>query len=138
MADVIRGPWDNVKIPESTTNTDELKHEENVRTLHDIAENVIKIDELTRGIMVQLIHTCSEVVYDIASDDFIQDMAFLSESLRSALYRQNNLKHPLSILNDHLFTDQGHVADEDNQRTLRVEVINDFIEFLQMEDNDKK
>ena len=49
MADVIRGPWDNVKIPESTTNTDELKHEENVRTLHDIAENVIKIDELTRG-----------------------------------------------------------------------------------------
>ena len=43
MADVIRGPWDNVKIPESTTNTDELKHEENVRTLHDIAENVMSV-----------------------------------------------------------------------------------------------
>ena len=41
--------------------------------------------------MVQLIHTLSENGYDIGEDSFILDIGFLSETVKSTLYRQEKL-----------------------------------------------
>ena len=65
-------------------------------------EKLLKIDTVTEGIMVQMIHTLSEQGYDIGSDDFLLDIGFLSEVIKSALHRQEELPHVIQGLIDNL------------------------------------
>ena len=52
--------------------------------------------------MVQLIHTLSENGYDIGEDSFILDIGFLSETVKSTLYRQEKLPHVVQGLIDNI------------------------------------
>ena len=63
-------------------------------------EKISKIDMITEGVMVQLIHTLSENAYDIGDENFILDIGFLSETVKSALYRQEKLPHVIQGLID--------------------------------------
>ena len=56
-------------------------------------EKLAKIDIITENIMVQMIHTLSENGYDIADEQFILDVGFLSEVIKGALSRQVGLPH---------------------------------------------
>ena len=65
-------------------------------------EKLLKIDTATEDIMVQMIHTLSEQGYDIGSDDFLLDIGFLSEVIKSTLHRQEELPHVIQGLIDNL------------------------------------
>ena len=63
-------------------------------------EKMLKIDTITENVLVQLIHTLSENGYDIGDDRFVLDIGFLSETVKSALYRQEELPHVIQGLID--------------------------------------
>ena len=65
-------------------------------------EKMLKIDTITENVLVQLIHTLSENGYDIGDDRFVLDIGFLSEVIKSALHRQEELPHVIQGLIDNL------------------------------------
>ena len=72
-----------------------------------------------------MIHTLSDNGYDVQSNDFVCDMAFISESLRALLYRQVGLKHPLGDIMPELINaeinDENKVTTAfDMERTLEI------------------
>ena len=81
---IIKGPWksNRVKVPDHDM----------VALQHDIAF----IEELSDSVMVQMIFTLGENGVDISEKDFLQDIAFVIESLKSTLYREMGLPHPMS------------------------------------------
>jgi hypothetical protein len=48
--------------------------------------------------MVQMIYTLGENGIEINSKEFLQDIAFVIESLKSTLYREMGLPHPLTTI----------------------------------------
>ena len=81
---IIKGPWksNRVKVPD-----------------HDMAalqQDIAFIEELSESVMVQMIFTLGENGVDISEKDFLQDIAFVIESLKSTLYREMGLPHPMS------------------------------------------
>ena len=81
---IIKGPWKSgkVKVPDH-----------NMATLHN---DMAFIEELSESVMVQMIYTLGENGVDISEKDFLQDIAFVIESLKSTLYREMGLPHPMS------------------------------------------
>ena len=45
--------------------------------------------------MVQIIHTVSDNGFDVNGNDFLHDMGFIIECIRSVIYREIGLQHPL-------------------------------------------
>ena len=52
-----------------------------IATQLKMQEKMSKIDLITEGVMVQLIHTLSENGYDIGEDSFILDIGLHCESI---------------------------------------------------------
>ena len=95
---VIYGPWggDPVKYDKNTTTWIKQKYDRELdknNTQLQIKEKLGKIDSLTENVMVQMIHTLSERGYDITDEQFILDVGFLSEVIKGALSRQDNMPH---------------------------------------------
>jgi len=95
---VIYGPWgsDPVKYDNKTSNWIKQKYDRELdknNSQLQMKEKLAKIDIITENIMVQMIHTMSENGYDIADEQFILDVGFLSEVIKGALSRQVGLPH---------------------------------------------
>ena len=102
---VIIGPWSaHGKVnDEDAANWVKKKYQKALEKNNSqlkMQEKLLKIDTVTEGIMVQMIHTLSEQGYDIGSDDFLLDIGFLSEVIKSALHRQEELPHVIQGLID--------------------------------------
>ena len=102
---VIIGPWSaHGKVnDEEAANWVKKKYQKALEKNNSqlkMQEKLLKIDTVTEGIMVQMIHTLSEQGYDIGSDDFLLDIGFLSEVIKSALHRQEELPHVIQGLID--------------------------------------
>ena len=98
MDNVIYGPWgsDPVKYDNKTSNWIKQKYDRELdknNSQLQMKEKLAKIDIITENIMVQMIHTMSENGYDIADEQFILDVGFLSEVIKGALSRQEGLPH---------------------------------------------
>ena len=98
MDNVIYGPWgsDPVKYDNKTSNWIKQKYDRELdknNSQLQMKEKLAKIDIITENIMVQMIHTMSENGYDIADEQFILDVGFLSEVIKGALSRQVGLPH---------------------------------------------
>jgi len=83
-AKIIKGPWKNHKIKAPSL--------EELDRLQDLAF----IDELSENVMVNLIYTLGENNVDIGDKEFLQDIAFTIESLKSTLFRARGIPHPLT------------------------------------------
>ena len=82
---ILQGPWKKtkkVKIPENR--------------ISDIQEEMGFIEELSENVMVNLIYTLGENGVEITSKEFLQDIAFVIESLKSTLFREKGMPHPLT------------------------------------------
>ena len=97
---VIYGPWGSEpvsnKYDKSTSNWIKQKYDRELdknNSQLQMKEKLAKIDIITENIMVQMIHTMSENGYDIADEQFILDVGFLSEVIKGALSRQEGLPH---------------------------------------------
>ena len=102
---IIIGPWDaHGKVNgEGASEWVKRKYQKALdknNTQLKMQEKISKIDMITEGVMVQLIHTLSENAYDIGDENFILDIGFLSETVKSALYRQEKLPHVIQGLID--------------------------------------
>ena len=98
MDNVIYGPWgsDPVTQDKKTSNWIKQKYDRELdknNSQLQMKEKLAKIDIITENIMVQMIHTLSENGYDIADEQFILDVGFLSEVIKGALSRQECLPH---------------------------------------------
>lgn len=104
---IIIGPWDAHGKVNDEQASDWVKRKyqkalDKNNTQLKMQEKISKIDIITEGVMVQLIHTLSENGYDIGEDSFILDIGFLSETVKSALYRQEKLPHVIQGLIDNI------------------------------------
>lgn len=100
---VIQGPWKNkreVKVPDV-----------DVAQIH---ENIKFCDDLTEALMVQLIHTINENDFDVNSEEFLRDVGFIIESVRSMLYREVGVNHPMTGVIK-AFTISEAVTSEDDE-----------------------
>ena len=97
---VIYGPWGSEpvsnKYDKNTTTWIKQKYDRELdrnNSQLQMKEKLAKIDAMTENVMVQMIHTFSENGYDIADEQFILDVGFLSEVIKGALSRQEGLPH---------------------------------------------
>ena len=96
---VIVGPWDNSSLAAPELSEEELKE----REMKKMSEDFKSIDILTESLVVQMIHTLKEQNFDISSTDFIRDVAFLNECIKSMLHREYGYEHPMTDLISKLF-----------------------------------
>ena len=96
---VIVGPWENSSLAAPELSEEELKERETKRMKEDFQS----MDILTESLVVQMIHTLKEQNFDIASTDFIRDVAFLNECIKSMLHREYGYEHPMTDLISKLF-----------------------------------
>ena len=119
---VIYGPWgsDPVKYDNKTSNWIKQKYDRELdknNSQLQMKEKLAKIDLLTENVMVQMIHTMSENGYDIADEQFILDVGFLSEVIKGALSRQEGLPHIIQGFIEQIMsperkeTEDGHKKD---------------------------
>ena len=100
VENVIYGPWGSEpvsnKYDKSTSNWIKQKYDRELdknNSQLQMKEKLAKIDAMTENVMVQMIHTFSENGYDIADEQFILDVGFLSEVIKGTLSRQEGLPH---------------------------------------------
>jgi len=100
MDNVIYGPWGSEpvsnKYDKGTTTWIKQKYDRELdrnNSQLQMKEKLARIDAMTENVMVQMIHTFSENGYDIADEQFILDVGFLSEVIKGTLSRQEGLPH---------------------------------------------
>ena len=96
---VIIGPWENSSLAAPELSEEEHKEREVKRMKEDFQS----MDILTESLIVQMIHTLKEQDFDISSTDFIRDVAFLNECIKSMLHREYGYQHPMTDLISNLF-----------------------------------
>ena len=84
-SNVIKGPWKRAKII-SKTETDR------------VTEDMVFIDEIAEAIMIPTIHNLAENGGDIKDEEFLSEIGFLNELIKSIMYRVMGYQHPMSDL----------------------------------------
>ena len=71
---IIKGPWKSkrVKVPDPS--------------VFELQQDMLFAEELCENVMVQVIYTLGENGIDIGDKEFLQDIAFVIEALKSTLY----------------------------------------------------
>ena len=77
-----------------------------------VKEKLSKVDMITENVMITLIHTLKEYDYDIGKEDFILDIGFLSETVKSIIHRQERIPHVVQGLIDTLMTPENTTDDK--------------------------
>ena len=96
---VIVGPWENSSLAAPELSEEEHKEREVKRMKEDFQS----MDILTESLVVQMIHTLKVQDFDISTIDFIRDVAFLNECIKSMLHREYGYEHPMTDLISKLF-----------------------------------
>ena len=90
-------------------------------------------DHLTEGLVVNLIHNLGENGIDTSDKDFIRDVGFTIELVKSLIYRGMGLKHPMQELVAMFVT-----TDEDDEDGLYTTFdIDALAEFVGMDEDEE-
>ena len=87
ISNVVKGPWSRAKVVDPYE-TDRL------------TDDMIFIDDVAESIMIPTIHNLAENGVDIKDGDFISEIGFLNEIIKSIMYRALNYQHPMHQLVD--------------------------------------
>ena len=127
-SNVIIGPW----VDSSDTNNVTPISSKNKKTRDQlIAEEMEIIDTLSEKLMIQLIHSLKENEINISSADFIRDIGFLNEALKSLLFREMGYEHPLSELVRYIIVASKTKDKKDIYTKFRGDIVVDLIEYLE-------
>ena len=85
ITNVVKGPWSRAKVVDPNE-TDRL------------TDDMIFIDEVAESIMIPTIHNLAENGVDIKDGDFISEIGFLNEIIKSIMYRALSYQHPMHQL----------------------------------------
>ena len=85
ISNVVKGPWKRAKvIPQSETDR--------------VTEDMTLIDEIAESILVPVIHNLAENGVDIKDEEFISEVGFLNEVVKSIMHRSLGYSHTMSDL----------------------------------------
>ena len=84
---VIKGPWENKKEVK-ISDIDGL----------EVIENLKFADDLTEGLMIQILTNFRENNIEISDKRFSPENAFMIETLKAVIYRSLGYEHPLHII----------------------------------------
>ena len=62
---------------------------------HEIRENIIFTENLCEALVVNMIHNMSENGMNVDSENFIRDTSFLIDLVKSTIYRDLGMVHPM-------------------------------------------
>ena len=82
---IIKGPWKRVKTV-SMAQTQKL------------SEDMMFCDDVAESVMIPMIHNLAENGVDIKDGDFIAEIGFLNEVIKSIMYRALSYQHPMHQL----------------------------------------
>ena len=83
-------------------------------------------DELTDGIMVSMIHNLDENDIEITSKDFIKDVAFLAELVKSLIYRDRGFQHPFQRLVDLIASAEYNEKEKKHEIDMDMELVKEI------------
>ena len=95
----------------------------------ELRENIIFTDNLTEGLVINMIHNMSENGIDVDSVDFIKDTAFLIEMVKSIIHRNLDMTHPMQRFVD-LFVSaelEGKKMNVTIDTELMTEIVDDIL-----------
>jgi len=92
----------------------------------ELREAVMFAEHLTEGLVVNLIHNLNENGVSTNKTEFIRDVGFLIELVKSTIYRDMDMEHPMQDIVD-LFVS---TTKEDGQLITRIdmEMMEDLIQ----------
>lgn len=92
----------------------------------ELRESVMFAEHLTEGLVVNLIHNLNENGVSTNKTEFIRDVGFLIELVKSTIYRDMDMEHPMQDIVD-LFVS---TTKEDGQLVTRIdmEMMEDLIQ----------
>ena len=125
-SNVIVGPWPS---SEKLQNSKPLKGGKTREEI--VAEEMDLIDGLSESIMVNLIHTLKENDVKITGKDFIRDIGFMNEVLKSTLFRELGYTHPLSDLIPYIIVPTRTKDKKDVYTKFRGDLVVELIEYLE-------
>ena len=125
-SNVIIGPWES---SEKLQNSRPLKGGKTREQI--VQEEMDVIDGLSESIMVNLIHTLKENDVKIMSKDFIRDVGFMNEVLKSLLFRELGYNHPLSDLIPYIIVPTRTKDKKDVYTKFRGDLVVELIEYLE-------
>ena len=127
---VIKGPWVN-------------KKEVKIKDIDglEVIENLKFADDLTEGLMIQVLTNFRENNIDVSNERFSPDIAFMIETLKAVIYRSMGYEHPLHIIMSNVLKvnevkdgDKIHI-DSSFDMDLLTDT-SDYISLVKEEDND--
>ena len=132
-SNVIIGPWADSSYTNNVTpiNTKNKKTRDQL-----IAEEMEIVDTLSEKLMIQLIHSLKENEINISSADFIRDIGFLNEALKSLLFREMGYEHPLSDLVKYIIVASKTKDKKDIYTKFRGDIIVELLEYLESVDEE--
>ncbi len=94
---------------------------------YKLAEDMSFADQLTESLIVQLVHALGDNGVEVTNKDFIKDLAFIIEGIKSAIYRDLNIKHDMQPLIDKFMVSEK-TKDGKTNTMFRMELIPEFLE----------
>ena len=127
---VIKGPWVNKKDVK-IADIDGLQ----------VIENLKFADDLTEGLMIQILTNFRENNIDVSNKRFSPDIAFMIEVLKAIIYRSMGYEHPLHVIMSNVLKvneikdgDKIHIDSSFDMDLLSD--TSDYISLVKEEDND--
>lgn len=127
---VIKGPWENKKEVK-ISDIDGL----------EVIENLKFADDLTEGLMIQILTNFRENNIDVSDKRFSPDIAFMIETLKAVIHRSMGYDHPLHVImssvlkvNEIKDGDKIHIDSAFDMDLLSD--TSDYISLVKEEDND--
>ena len=91
-----------------------------------INEDMGFADQLTEAIIVQMVHVLSDNDIKVSDSQFVKDLSFVIESIKSAVYRDLNLNHEIQPLVDKFMVQEKD--EKGNTNTIfKMELIQKFL-----------
>lgn len=91
-----------------------------------INEDMGFADQLTEAIIVQMVHVLSDNDIKVNDTQFVKDLSFVIESIKSAVYRDLNLKHEIQPLVDKFMVQEKNEMGQTNT-IFKMELIQKFL-----------
>jgi hypothetical protein len=79
---VVKGPWKRVKVV-------------NQAKTQKLSEDMMFCDEIAETVMIPMIHNLAENGVDIKTNEFVQEIGFMNEVIKSMMYRHLGYVHPM-------------------------------------------
>lgn len=91
-----------------------------------INEDMGFADQLTEAIIVQMVHVLSDNDIRVSDSQFVKDLSFVIESIKSAVYRDLDLNHEIQPLVDKFMVQEKDEKGQTNT-IFKMELIQKFL-----------